>query len=508
MKSIAYFISRMAIAALLLLPAGSCTDTVDSNIGPELPYNEEDPVVFRASEKTTGGASTRADKKFLTNRTDFLFSYPSKAENGKVKSLPCEFDENGYGYVYVNRDTEELLKWKDINWVDNKAVICLDNLTAFPVQDADEEKGKTDNYKRIEFGTWGGPITLDHTHFKPYIMVAPATDSIIKFDGEKTINLDILAGRTTASPRSQIVMDVHHKMSKVTFCFTSKEEELVQKLGSTISEVRLEHVKKYIYNYNKPTDGHSAGFNRYLASIYSTTSFNESIDHTQTILQDAPLAPGKNNAILLDKEKQFFTPTYFFPPHNYYSYANKAKLTIDLGHGDVYSGNFPLSMEYTSNDGSTPLYANMAFLAGYHLTINVELINKYGKEHELRFHGILINEYIEDFTETDNAPRESGIYSWSDYETVVNRYNILKGPKEEDFKLYKYGTWNENTGWTFYLWDNIVPKDEEGQIPKFQNNQLNMQFNKYHMTVKLSGTDKRIDQDNWQQHLIEETPNP
>ena len=133
--------------------------------------------------------------------------------------------------------------------------------------------------------------------------------------------------------------------------------------------------------------------------------------------------------------------------------------------------------------------ATMAFLAGYHLTIDVELANSY-ENREVLFTGV----YVQDFTKDPSEslkPQESGIYSWEDYDTLVELYEELASSGTEDFRLYKYGTF-KNGQWTFHLWKDLETDKSLKEIAKFKDGNFIFEFNNHKITVYDEGEYKEI----------------
>lgn len=500
MKSIMYFMGQAAVSVLLLLSAGGCTDKVEVDV-PAYDEGDDVPIVIRASDEMLGTA-TRAGDGTITdgqvkNSKDFLFTYPAK--DGKMNSLPCRFDDRGYGYVYIS--DEQTLTRGDILFKKDKegkevAEVYLDNLVDYPVQEANETKGKYDNFTRMEFGS-----LVDGT-FNPYYMVAPDGGSVIPqapedptstTDGDtKKWDVDILWGKLTYAKTDKLLdFKLRHKMSKVTFRFFSNdkiESGINSKLQRENITVELENIKTAVYD--KRTDASRIpGFRRDKGEIVSTSADDNK--NTVIILSSGKLDE-KAKSDGAESETYYYAPAYIFPPHNYSAATQdyKAKLTIDLGNGEKYSGPFPSTMLYTiKGENSTAditVSDDMAFLSGYHLIIDVELADNFD-DRELLFHGIKVADFKCDFTETNNESRECGIYSLEDLETLIALYNSL-GDDKEDYRLYKYGTYGSGDTWTFNLWIDIVISEEEmSTFEKFNNENFELELNGYKI-LKVQGS--------------------
>lgn len=499
MKSIMYFMGQAAVSVLLLLSAGGCTDKVEVDV-PSYDEGDDVPIVIRASDEMLGTATRAGDGTTtdgqVKNSKDFLFTYPAK--DGKMKSLPCRFDDRGYGYVYIS--DEQTLTRGDILFKDNVAEVYLDNLVDYPVQEANETERKYDNFTRMEFGS-----LVDGT-FNPYYMVAPDGGSVIPqapedpistTDGDtKKWDVDILWGKLTYNKNKDKLLDfkLRHKMSKVTFRFFSTKDDINGKLGGKNIIVTLENIKTAVYD--ERTSSHIPGFRRDKGEIVSTSAKEHK--NTVTILSSGKLDE-KTKLDGAESETYYYAPAYIFPPHNYSAATqDKAKLTIDLGNGEKYSGPFPSTMLYTikdENDTDITVSDDMAFLSGYHLTIDVELADNFD-DRELLFHGIKVADFKYDFEETNNESRECGIYSLEDLETLIALYNSL-GDNKEDYRLYKYGTYRSGGTWTFNLWINIVITESDmNSFTKFKDGNFELKFNNYKILKEQGPTNKVWTKDN------------
>lgn len=484
MKLMVHIMGQAVAAVLLLLMAGGCTTDQAVN---DMPVVDDDdaPVVIRASEEMLG-ATTRAEDKWMTGKEDFLFTYPLPPDGKQWKSLKCKFDGAGYGYVYTG--TGKTLRWGDIYYSNKNekyvATVYLDNLVDYPAQDTDENK-KIDS---MEFGD--GEVG---SSFNPYTMIARADNPIIqKYKGVgEPMNIDILWGKKEFVKGSKSIdFQLSHKMSKVTFKFSFSSNKVYNPLEGEGIKVQLENIKKTVYD-NRASGTHVPGFVR-------RNSSNSSNDGAIVTIGDIDKKDNQFDVFGVDggklesvsgEEGYYATPAYIFPPYNY---VNKgAKLTITLGNGDKYSGPFPNAMIYEiEKDGTTIKVTNdMAFLSGRHLTIKVELVDNYDGR-KLLFYGVDVEDFTKDFDEPV-SPRESGIYSWEDYERMVTLYNALKEDKEEDYRLYKYGTYNEATKtWTFYLWVSLT-LEAGTKLPPFEDDKFDFKFTGH--SIKIGEGDSCVE---------------
>lgn len=467
MKSRAYVIGQILAAASFILAAGGCTDKAEEDIYPYADANE--PIVIRASSEALGVA-TRAEGEEVTPEwiTDgkYLFTYPLSADGKEMASLVCEFKE-GYGYIY--KENGDLLKKGELQY-DGGSKVYLDNLVNYKV-DGPVGQG-TDNFTCIEFG-----ISAE-SGFTPSLMYARADDRIVDI-GDKKVDVDILWDSTvpTRDARS-IDFKLKHKMSRVTFRFHSEKEEIKSLLKNRENiKVTLNNIKTTLYDDRDNPNPRIAGFNR---STGLATNLGKAPTETVFLLGEEG---GK-----LDHDQsndRFAAPDYIFPPFTYGNHKT-AGITIDLGENEIYKGKFPGMMMYQIIIEKEPqlVGATMAFLAGYHLTIDVELANSYGSR-EVLFTGV----YVQDFTKDPSEslkPQESGIYSWEDYDTLVELYEELASSGMEDFRLYKYGTF-KNGQWTFHLWKDLETDKSLKEIAKFKDDNFIFEFNNHKITVYNEG---------------------
>lgn len=125
-------LKKLPFAAILLLSA-ACKDDAAM-----LSADNDEPVVIRATADGDGMNNGLAGR-------ELLFTYPSKAEGGKMKSLVCTFNEEGYGVVYTDEEKTKLLRWDEIYTGRDAAAypegaldaVYLDNLVNYPVQTPD-----------------------------------------------------------------------------------------------------------------------------------------------------------------------------------------------------------------------------------------------------------------------------------------------------------------------------------------------------------------------------------
>ena len=175
------------------------------------------------------------------------------------------------------------------------------------------------------------------------------------------------------------------------------------------------------------------------------------------------------------------TPVWIFPPNQYAAGSSSGpEMTIILGNGNQYGGRLPQQIKYCKVDEEGKevwIEENLNFKAGYHLTFNVKLSSATVAQPVL-FERVEVADWYRMLTETSSLS-ESGINSWEDYVLLVELYN--KGDHSEDnYRLMKYGVYNEGTGqWKFDLWRNITMPVGEVELPKFDTDDFEIEFNGY-----------------------------
>ncbi len=139
------------------------------------------------------------------------------------------------------------------------------------------------------------------------------------------------------------------------------------------------------------------------------------------------------------------TDSWIFPPQIFDVGVNRPRLTITMG-GKKYFGTLPESM--WKEDGN---FASLAFLAGYHLIITVDLVDQI-EAGEILFRPVLVKKWKEWYVKELNS-YQVGIRTAEELRELITAYNKVD---ESDRKLVflKYGT-EQDEEWTFFLWSNI-----------------------------------------------------
>ena len=518
-----------------------CTDEA---ISPAPPATEEDggdePVMIRATvpgavpSTRNGAAYNPGEPTPITGRT-MLFTFPS-IPDGEMKSLPCEFDDQGIGYIYYEdgNDQKKQLRWRDIYTQDENKAVYLDNLVKYPVQEGDFANSdvlkKYDNFTKMRFGppentNWpliegAKPVAEywdpTHTYFLYKWMISPDDNSLYaqevdiiwaQFPGiinGTSSGGGRLNGKLADHVGQSIHFELEHKMSTIIFRFYStdeKDQTLELLLQKKEAIVYLDDMSVWLEHKN---------------TIGEQTSGNETDDATRVIpfqRQNGQIYTGgtaaKQDGVLLTKtlteeesssttsEKIYYsTPTWIVPPIKVFNVGYSPVLTIKLG-DYTFSGSLPDKMQYWEQDEneqwklSDPV--NLAFKEGYRHTFNVRLTLDLGTP-DLIFDLVEVAPWSPRFTENVTAG-ESGIYYWEDLKYVATLYN--KNPEEDNYKLMRYGTWKEDSQepaqgkWVFPLWDDIiVPADESARIFKDGNFEIERKGATEHQyTIKKSGTE-------------------
>lgn len=492
----------------------------DEAISPAPPATEEDggdePVMIRATvpgaalSTRNGAAYNPGPPTPITSRT-MLFTFPS-IPDGEMKSLPCEFDAQGIGYIYYEdgNDQKKQLRWRDIYTQDENKAVYLDNLVKYPVQKGDFANSdvlkKYDNFTKMRFG----PVEKDYyeypliegakpvaeywdptnTYFLYKWMISPDDNSpyaqevdIIWAQFPGIINgTSSDGGRLNGKLADHIGQSIHfeleHKMSTIIFRFYCTDEQndiLKQLLNKKEAIVYLDDMSVWLEHKNtigEQTDGNNTDdatrvipFQRQNGQIYTggAAAKQDGVLLTEILTEEEPS--------LKTSEKIYYsTPTWIVPPIKVFNVGYSPVLTIKLGQY-TFSGSLPDKMLYWEQDEngqwklSDPV--NLAFKEGYRHTFNVRLTLDLGTP-DLIFDLVEVAPWSPRFTENVTAG-ESGIYYWEDLKYVAELYN--KNPGKDNYKLMRYGTWKEDSQeptqgkWVFPLWDNIiVPANESAQI--------------------------------------------
>lgn len=476
-------LKKLPFAAILLLSA-ACKD--DATM---LSADNDEPVVIRATADGDGMNNGLAGR-------ELLFTYPSKAEGGKMKSLVCTFNEEGYGVVYTDEEKTKLLRWDEIDTGRDAAAypegaldaVYLDNLVNYPVQTPDPSSEdilkKYDNFQAMRFGYRSSeedkelPL-LDGANPRPadynYKWMAAPVKS------EKAKEVDIIWNRISKPEKGKLLeFKLEHKMSAISFRFYSEDEDIATALQGDGITVYLDYVRPWLETkgvIGEQKDAKIIPFKR--ADGTFGIKGNLEIQHGLCLVKERRLEPIET-AGEADR-KYCSTPVWIFPPNQYAAGSSSGpEMTIILGNGNQYGGRLPQQIKYCKVDEEGKevwIEENLNFKAGYHLTFNVKLSSATVAQPVL-FERVEVADWYRMLTETSSLS-ESGINSWEDYVLLVELYN--KGDHSEDnYRLMKYGVYNEGTGqWKFDLWRNITMPVGEVELPKFDTDDFEIEFNGY-----------------------------
>lgn len=527
-------LSHILCSGLLsLFTLWGVTGCADEALAPTPPAQTEggdQPVMLRATMPGTGlatrnGSYDPGPSTPITSRT-LLFTFPS-AQNGKMKSLPCEFDAQGIGYIYYEDDNgqRKQLRWRDIDTKPADNAVYLDNLVKYPVQEGNfansDPLKKYDNFTKMRFG----PPTKD---YKFPLIEGGKTASAYTEEGDKggktciykwTVSPDnspyaqevdliwgqipgringtssgggVLDGTLAEHIGQPIHFELEHKMSTILFrfyCDETKEEELKGLLAQGEAIVFMDKMRVWLEHKQSIGEGEKETEEQDNKRRIPFQRQNGVIDNGGLAIQDGLLLTKtltKEEPTPASSGKTYYsTPTWIIPPVKSFT-GNRPVLTIQLGQYK-FSGQLPQYMRYWSKntDGewhlSDPVL--LGFKEGYRHTINVQLKMDLGTP-DLIFEPVEVSPWDHRFNESSTAG-ESGIYYWEDLKYVAGLHN--ENPGEENYKLMRYGTWNaEGFKWVFPLWQDIViPDDEPCQL--FTHGNFEIKCGEYKITQ--GGTD-------------------
>lgn len=507
MRTRLYPILRNLLPVIIFLLAGSCANETEILVPTTNDENGDKPVVIRA---TIAGSlpSTRSEDtdneyipeepESIKNRT-LLFTYPSVADGGAMKSVPCTFNEEGIAYIQIEEEgNTRTLLWKDIYTVHDTNTIYLDNLVNYPVQtpnpDSEDILEQFDNFTKMRFGPPEEGFNLkDMTiegiedryggRYKWMIAKEEETDPDKIWKKEE---VDIIWGKypstKTTHLRDQVGQPLHfeleHKMSAILFRFYSKDPKISEALKESEVTVYWDNVRVWIEDSQIESDSHFRPFIRYNGELLNYGQ-KKNLQKGVILAKKERLTPSTQNNDP-DHPVYYETPVWIYPMCQELL-TSRPQLTIEID-GTKYSGALPPKMRYWEIDSkgewhlSTPV--NLAFKSGYRHTFNVELVNKLDKQ-EILFHEVTVSPFIWYFNEKVTAA-ESGIYNWSDLKWAAKTYN--ESSSENNHKLWRYGKYIDGK-WEFQLWRNIkIPEDEESQIFKDSNFQINRGSSNYEIT--------------------------
>ncbi|MCS2892349.1 hypothetical protein NXY11_12575 [Parabacteroides faecis] len=473
------------LSVALSLTVISCTNEVAVSTS-EVDYDQ--PVVIRAATqgnnmatRTDGNEPEVEQNTPIRNRT-LLFTYPSRPEGGKMKSLKVDFDGNGNGYVYTDEEKKQPLKWKDVYTGENNYpgesvdAVYLDNLLAYPVQEPDPNPNnpdvlkRHDNFTKIRFGPEGDWVdkTVDFYENKYKRMIA-------QVGTPKADTVDIIWG-SISKPRigKALEFELEHKMSAISFRFFSNEKTIKEQLQGGKIKVWLDNMRPWLEDTRDDSDSGIVPFNRRSGGIHVGGNYN--------FQKDIFLV--KDGSLIAPEEPEtsyYSTPVWIFPPFTFaLSAGYTPQLTIELD-GVLYVGPLPDRMNYWSlnQEGKWTFIesADIRFMVNYHLVFNVELVSQL-EEREILFHAVEAFPWGGRFDENLTL-KESGIYTWDDLVALSEVYKEDSSP--QNYRLLKYGTWKDGK-WIFKLWRHINV-EEDTDIPKFNEGQFEIDFQTYSITV-------------------------
>lgn len=521
----------LAVATLLLTIA--CTD--EAMISAPETNADNEPVVIHATIASTGMATKSTNPDFtnpnasagpIKNRT-LLFTYPSAKEGGRMRSLPCVFNANGYGTIkkedgnpllWGDIDTEKLIYKKDDNSnkqlvdVIENAVVYLDNLINYPAQDMELDQSVTsgdkeayykvvDNFTKLRFSKQQeydnvnkGIFEQNQTQGYRIMIAIPGTaraDSLV----------DIIWS-SISEPEAGKVLEfkLEHKMSAISFRFSSDDKDLQDALKQTDIQVWLDNVRVCIGHSSIRHSKEGNPFDRKNGTVYPNPGassiaqedvhliyenylpdviYNGAKEEPQMgAITDRPTKGGILYEVQESGLTYYSTPVWIFPPFQYVNSNNidnlmsRPMLTIDLGSKQgKFNGYFPTMVDYlikNTNGDYTSINDYLSFKAGYHLIFNVKL-KKEIDNNEIVFQNIEVQDMAYSFRE-DILAKQSGIYKWKDLEELIETYN--NDSSEKNYRLQRYGSYSKPK-WVFVLWRDIYVNDgkqtENGQWSKFDN---------------------------------------
>lgn len=179
------------------------------------------------------------------------------------------------------------------------------------------------------------------------------------------------------------------------------------------------------------------------------------------------------NAVLTRNpdESTYTIPSWIFPPQTF-DESKWPKLRIEF-EGQTYEGTLNHYMVQKESGDDRPVEMT-GFKSGLHLTLRAKLSETTDKV-ELIFMPV----WVRKWEEIDNigiGAKQRGVYTEKDYERLVTAYN-----KDKDEKvLDEYGTKDNASGkWTFFLFRNIGDKGGQATMPKFKDDEFEINFNGY-----------------------------
>lgn len=178
-----------------------------------------------------------------------------------------------------------------------------------------------------------------------------------------------------------------------------------------------------------------------------------------------------HNGKLNQEDSKYTIPSWIFPPQTF-DEGKWPKLCIEFD-DKIYEGTLNY---YMVQEGSLDTPVKMTgFESGQHLTLKAKLSNT-TEEVELIFMPV----WVRKWEEIDNigiGAKQRGVYTEEDYARLVTAYN--KDKKDENV-LDEYGTKDDDSGiWTFVLFRNIGDTGAPTTMPKFKDDEFEINFNSY-----------------------------
>ena len=259
--------------------------------------------------------------------------------------------------------------------------------------------------------------------------------------------LDIVWGKQTVEKGEEsagVNFALSHRMSKISLEISVDASDIV--LDGKQVKITLTDV------INKPKS-------------FDRTSGDVSVDEEQR--RDIVLY----NAILTRNpdESTYTIPSWIVPPQTFSNNWPKLRIEFDV---QTYEGTLN---HYMVQEGSLDTPVEMTgFKSGQHLTLRAKL-SKTTEEVELIFMPV----WVRKWEEIDNigiGAKQRGVYTEEDYERLVTAYN---SDSQDENVLYEYGTKDDSGKWTFVLFRNIGDTGGQATMPKFKNDEFEINFHSY-----------------------------
>lgn len=501
-----------------------CADEAPALTPPATTGGGDEPVMIRATMLGTSLA-TRNGSSYdpgsptpITGRT-LLFTFPAKLD-GKMKSLPCEFDGQGIGYIYYEDSNKQRqqLRWRDIDTEPANNAVYLDNLVNYPVQEGDfansDPLKKYDNFTKMRFGppakNYEYPLIEGGQTVSAYREQGDGEGktclykwTIAPDDSQYAREVDLIwaqfPGRINGTSPGGGVLDgtladhigqpihfeMEHKMSTILFRFycDDEEEELKELLARQNAIVFMDDMRVWLEHKNSIGEGTNETEEQDSKRSIPFKRQNGVIDNGGLSIQDGVLLATtlkKEEPTSASSERTYYsTPTWIIPPVR--EGGTRPTLTIQLGNYK-FSGMLPQYMKYWSKDTEGNWHLSdpvlLGFKEGYRHTINVKLKMNLGTP-DLIFNLVEVSPWGSYSFNENSTAGESGIQSWEDLKYVAGLHN--ENPGEENYKLMRYGTWSTDSKWIFQLWrDIVIPTDDSYQL--FTHDNFKIERGSYKIT--------------------------